>query len=137
MIELSLETIARVVDGRLIGEADLVVTGGVETDSRLLAPGSLFVAKPGEVTDGHNFLQAAKDAGAVAAIVEHIVEHIELPQIVVGNSVTALGRLAKYVVAEVKSKGALRVVGITGSNGKTTTKNMLRGVQQFRSHLLA
>ncbi len=128
MIELSLETIARVVDGRLIGEADLVVTGGVETDSRLLAPGSLFVAKPGEVTDGHNFLQAAKDAGAVAAIVEHIVEHIELPQIVVGNSVTALGRLAKYVVAEVKSKGALRVVGITGSNGKTTTKNMLRTI---------
>jgi UDP-N-acetylmuramoyl-tripeptide--D-alanyl-D-alanine ligase len=128
MISLSLETIAKVVGGQLIGPAESVVSSSVETDSRLLVAGSLFVAKPGEVTDGHNFLQDAKSAGATAAIVEHLVEHVELPQIIVANSVMALGELARYVVAEVKSKGSLRIVGITGSNGKTTTKNMLRTI---------
>ena len=128
MISLSLETVAKVLGGRLIGDAELIVSGSVETDSRLVAAGSIFVAKPGEITDGHNFLQAAKDSGAVAAIVEHLVEHVDLPQIIVPNSVGALGDLAKYVVAEVKSKGALRIVGVTGSNGKTTTKNMLRAI---------
>jgi UDP-N-acetylmuramoyl-tripeptide--D-alanyl-D-alanine ligase len=128
MISLSLETIAKVVGGRLIGEADLIVSSSVETDSRLVGAGSIFVAKPGENTDGHNFLQNAKDSGAVAAIVQHLVAHVDLPQIIVANSVSALGDLAKYVVAEVKSKGALQIVGITGSNGKTTTKNMLRTI---------
>ena len=128
MISLSLETVAKVLGGRLIGDAELIVSGSVETDSRLVAAGSIFVAKPGEITDGHNFLQAAKDSGAVAAIVENLVEHVDLPQIIVPNSVGALGDLAKYVVAEVKSKGALRIVGVTGSNGKTTTKNMLRAI---------
>ena len=114
MISLSLETIAKVVGGQLIGPAESVVSSSVETDSRLLVAGSLFVAKPGEVTDGHNFLQDAKSAGATAAIVDHLVEHVELPQIIVTNSVMALGELARYVVAEVKSKGSLRIVGITG-----------------------
>jgi len=135
MISLSLGQIAQMVSGRLYQPtqkdfdiADVVVTGSVETDSRLVAEGALFVAKPGEVTDGHNFVAAAKQLGAVAAIVEHELSSVDLPQIVVENSVAALGQLAKAVLAQVRAETGLKVIGITGSNGKTTTKNMLRAI---------
>lgn len=127
MIKLSLSEIAEIVSGQVIGE-DVNVFGSVETDSRLVTAGSLFVAKPGEVTDGHNFLAAAKNLGAVGAIVEHHVSGIDLPQVIVRDSVRALGMLAKAVLAKVRATGDLRVIGITGSNGKTSTKNMLRAV---------
>ena len=131
MINLKLSEIAAFVDGKLQGSDELVF-GSVETDSRLVSGGALFVAKPGEVTDGHKFLDSAKNLGAVGAIVEHIVSDVDLPQIVVEDSVAALGKLAKAVLARVKSAGNLKVIGITGSNGKTSTKNMLRAVlEQF------
>ena len=126
MIRLSLREIAEAVDGQLLGD-DLYVEGSVETDSRLVKPGSLFIAKPGEVTDGHNFVAAAKDAGALAAIVQHRVDSA-ISQIVVEDSVVALGKLAAVVVERLHQLGRLRVIGITGSNGKTSTKNMLRAV---------
>jgi UDP-N-acetylmuramoyl-tripeptide--D-alanyl-D-alanine ligase len=130
MIKLKLSEIAAFVDGELNGTDELVF-GSVETDSRLVSSGALFVAKPGEVTDGHNFLESAKNLGAVGAIVEHIVD-VDLPQIVVEDAVAALGKLAKAVLAKVKLAGNLKVIGITGSNGKTSTKNMLRAVlEQF------
>lgn len=130
MIELTLAQVAEAIDGALVGGAHggLVVTGSVETDSRLIGPGSLFFAKPGEVTDGHNFVGSAANLGAVAAVVEHHVSSIDLPQIQVDDTVEALGRLAKFVLAEVRKTSGIKVVGITGSNGKTTTKNMLRAI---------
>lgn len=127
MIRLTLDQIAAAVGGEIRGNSSLVVTSGVETDSRLVAAGSLFIAKPGEVTDGHNFVAAAKTAGAVAAIVEHFVDD-DIPQLKVADSVKALGLLAEFVLHEVRQHGNLRVVGVTGSNGKTTTKNMLRAI---------
>lgn len=129
MIRLSLSEISSIVDGRLLNPNDsaIEVSGSVETDSRLITAGSLFVAKPGEVTDGHLFVGSALAAGAVAALVEHPVEST-IPQIQVGDSVLALGRLAKHVLHVLKRDYALKVIGITGSNGKTTTKNMLREV---------
>lgn len=127
MINLSLEEIAKIVGGQIHGDGSLFVTGSVETDSRLIQAGGLFFAKPGEETDGHLFVGAAGDAGAVAAVVERLVES-SITQIVVSDVVIALGLLASYVVAELKSKGQLTVIGVTGSNGKTTTKNMLRTV---------
>jgi UDP-N-acetylmuramoyl-tripeptide--D-alanyl-D-alanine ligase len=129
MICLTLAELATIVDGRLLNASDALVeiTGSVETDSRLIAPGALFVAKPGEVTDGHLFVGSALAAGAVAALVEHPVE-VQIPQIQVGDAVLALGRLAKHVLNVLKRDHGLKVVGITGSNGKTTTKNMLREV---------
>ena len=81
MISLSLHDIAEAVGGRLIG-GDLQVTGSVETDSRLVQKGSLFVCKPGEETDGHLFAQAALDAGAVALIVERELD-VDAPQVLV------------------------------------------------------
>ncbi|MEN9992718.1 MAG: hypothetical protein RLY83_288 [Actinomycetota bacterium] len=127
MIKLLLSQIADLVGGKLVGE-DVEVYGSVETDSRLVAGGSLFVAKPGEVTDGHNFLDSAKNLGAVGAIVERLVPDIGIPQVVVSDSVSALGLLARAVLAKVRETGKLKVIGITGSNGKTSTKNMLRAV---------
>jgi UDP-N-acetylmuramoyl-tripeptide--D-alanyl-D-alanine ligase len=139
MIQLSLQQIAKAVDGRLLHDdsAETLVWGSVETDSRLINPGSLFVAKPGEVTDGHLFVSAALDAGAVAAIVERELADVAIPQILVSDSVEALGLLAKYVLQSVRLHSGLQVIGITGSNGKTTTKNMLREILSTSGETIA
>lgn len=128
MIALTLSQLARAVGGEVLaarGETlDTVVSGAVDTDSRLIGPGGIFVAKPGEETDGHLFVGAAVAAGAVLAIVEHRVE-ADVTQIVVPDAVAALADLARDVVGRVRAQGTLRIIGITGSNGKTTTKNLL------------
>lgn len=127
MIELTLAEIADAVGAQLFGDPELRVSASVETDSRLVQPGSLFVAKPGEVTDGHLFVDSARKSGAIAALVEHRVE-VEIAQLVVADSVAALGKLAKFVIEKVRANSNLTVIGITGSNGKTTTKNMLGAI---------
>ena len=129
MIPLTIAQLARAVRGQAVladrDSSETVVSGTVDTDSRLIARGDIFVAKPGEETDGHLFVGAAAEAGASVAIVEHPVEGAALTQIVVPSAVDALADLARTVVAQVREGGALRAVGITGSNGKTTTKNLL------------
>ena len=130
MIKLSISEIAKAIDGQVSAgiDADSVfVTGSVETDSRLVSAGSLFFARPGEVTDGHLFIGSALQQGAVAAVVDHYVDD-HIPQIKVADVTAALGKLAKYVLARIREVSNLKVVGITGSNGKTTTKNMLRAI---------
>ncbi len=130
MIDLTLTEIAAAIDGRLIpGSADpgFVVSGVADTDSRLITPGDIFVAKPGEETDGHLFADAAVANGAALLIVERELA-VAVPQVVVEDSVTALGALATEVITRVRALGRLRIVGITGSNGKTTTKNLLAAV---------
>lgn len=130
MIKLSISEIAKAIDGQVSAgiDADSVfITGSVETDSRLVSAGSLFFARPGEVTDGHLFIGSALQQGAVAAVVDHFVDD-HIPQIKVADVTAALGRLAKYVLARIREVSNLKVVGITGSNGKTTTKNMLRAI---------
>ena len=128
MIRLTVSEIAAAIHGSLAGQpTDPEVTGSVETDSRLVSEGSLFFARPGEVTDGHLFVESAVSNGAVAVVVDHAVA-VDVPQIVVEDVTEALGQLAKYVLAQIRSRGGLKVIGITGSNGKTTTKNMLREI---------
>jgi UDP-N-acetylmuramoyl-tripeptide--D-alanyl-D-alanine ligase len=130
MIDLTLIEIAAATNGRLLAgsaHADLVVSGLADTDSRLITPGDIFVAKPGEETDGHLFADAAVANGAALLIVERELP-VAVPQILVEDSVTALGALATEVIRRVRSHGVLRIVGITGSNGKTTTKNLLAAV---------
>lgn len=128
MIALTLAHIARVLGGTLLlggtDASDTVVSGPVETDSREIVPGGIFVAKPGETTDGHLFVDAAVRSGAVLAVVEREVD-AAVSQIVVPDAIAALADLAREVVATVRSTGGLRIVGVTGSNGKTTTKNLL------------
>lgn len=135
MIQLRLSEIAKAVNGELLG-TDEIVNGSVETDSRLIKPGSIFIAKPGEMTDGHNFVEAAISSGAVGVIVERKLD-VLATQIIVANSVEALGRLAQFVIARLHEAGRLKVIGITGSNGKTSTKNMLRTVLQNFGNTIA
>ena len=139
MIQLNLGEIATAVGGKLLdlNHGETTVTSSVETDSRLVQLGGLFVAKPGEQTDGHLFVGAAKQAGAVAAIVEHEIADVQLPQIIVANAVEALGLLAKHVLQVVRQRSDLQVIGITGSNGKTTTKNMLREILSTAGETIA
>lgn len=128
MIALSLAEIAAITGGDLrLADADTaetVVNGVVDTDSRKMAVGGIFVAKPGAETDGHRFVGAAVDGGAALALVEHTVD-VRVSQIVVADAVAALADLARAVVARVREAGPLKIIGITGSNGKTTTKNFL------------
>ncbi|MCW4459401.1 UDP-N-acetylmuramoyl-tripeptide--D-alanyl-D-alanine ligase [Microbacterium sp. MPKO10] len=132
MITLTFGEVATAVSGRFdpagTDATDLTtISGNVETDSREIVDGGIFVAKPGDVTDGHRFVDAAVHNGAALAIVEHNVD-VEVPQIVVHDAVEALAALAAEVVGRVKAMGNLTVVGITGSNGKTTTKNLLGAI---------
>jgi UDP-N-acetylmuramoyl-tripeptide--D-alanyl-D-alanine ligase len=129
MIALSAAEIAVITEGTPSGAPadDLVLSGSVETDSRLVSPGSVFFALRGEVTDGHLFVDAAVAAGAALIVAEHPVE-TDVPVVVVADGVVALSRLAAAVVERVRRHGRLKVVGITGSNGKTSTKNMLRAI---------
>ncbi|MFF2389958.1 UDP-N-acetylmuramoyl-tripeptide--D-alanyl-D-alanine ligase [Agromyces sp. NPDC058104] len=132
MIALTLSEIASAAGGtlRLDGAsatAETVVSGAVTTDSREIDAGDVFVAKRGEFDDGHRFAPSAVERGAAVLIVEHALE-LPVPQIVVADSIDALGALATEVVRRVRSLGRLRIVGVTGSNGKTTTKNLLRAV---------
>ena len=130
MIELSIADVASAIGGRLVGPADAtstVVTGTVHTDSRAVRPGDLFFALPGETTDGHLFAPAAVENGAVLIVVERELD-TTVAQLVVADGVVALSDLAREVVARVRAAGDLTVVAVTGSNGKTTTKNMLRAI---------
>ena len=132
MIALTLAEIASAVGGtlRLDGTThapDTIIDGTVTTDSREVGPGDVFFAKRGEFDDGHRFAPAAAAQGAALLVVEHALD-LEVPQIVVADTVDALGALATEVVARVRALGRLRIVGVTGSNGKTTTKNLLRAV---------
>lgn len=140
MIRMTLAEVAAAVAGRLqatdADTPDTTVNGTVDTDSRLIGPGDIFVAKPGETTDGHRFVAAAAQAGAALAIVEHPVD-APISQIVVADAVQALADLARTVVAQVRAGGDLRVVGITGSNGKTTTKNLLARILQDEGETVA
>ena len=127
MITASAKKLADILGADLLGDKEVNVTGSAETDSRLVSEGSIFFAKPGEKADGHDFVADAKSRGAVVAVVEHRVD-VDITQLVVANTVDALGVLAAWLIGELKANGKLKVVGITGSNGKTTTKNMLRAI---------
>ena len=128
MIALTLAEIAAAVDGVLAsGDPATVVDGAVETDSRLVAPGGIFFALRGETTDGRLFAASAVESGAVLVVTEERLD-LDVAQVVVADALDALAALARVVVARVRALGTLRVVGITGSNGKTTTKNMLRSI---------
>nr|WP_314844966.1 UDP-N-acetylmuramoyl-tripeptide--D-alanyl-D-alanine ligase [Schaalia odontolytica] len=122
-MQASAQWIAVAVSGRLVGN-DVPVTGPVVTDSREAQAGSLYVARRGESTDGHAFVSGAATRGAVAVIVEHEVDEA-VTQIVVEDSTEALGSLARAHVERLRSVGDLDVIAMTGSVGKTTTKDLL------------
>ncbi len=117
MIRLNLSTIAKTIGAELIGND--VEISEVFTDSRQTAQNSLFVALVGDNFDAHDFIDSAKEQGAIALLVSKRVES-ELPLLVVDNTEKALADLAKFVRQSVNPK----VIGITGSAGKTSVKEM-------------
>lgn len=140
MIELSLADLAGILDGQLhlagTDTPDTRVRGVVDTDSRVMSPGGIFIAKPGEATDGHLFVGDAVKQGATVAIVERLVDE-DVTQIQVANVLNALAGLAKVVVHRVRDHGKMRLVGITGSNGKTTTKNLVQRILSGEGETIA
>ena len=122
-MQASAQWIADAVSGRLVGP-DACVTGPVVTDSREASAGSLYVARRGENADGHAFVHGAIERGAVAVIAERELEEA-VAQIIVEDSTRALGDLARAHVDGLRSRGTLDVIAMTGSVGKTTTKDLL------------
>jgi UDP-N-acetylmuramoyl-tripeptide--D-alanyl-D-alanine ligase len=123
MIPLTLAQVAEITGGQLRGEPGVVVTGDVVIDSRRAGPGGLFAAVAGERADGHDFAHAAVAAGAVAVLATRpvAVPSVLAPSILVGDVPAALAALARFVV---DSLPAVAIAGITGSSGKTTTKDL-------------
>ena len=155
MIDLTLAQIAEIVGGALAdvsaeAAAELRVTGTVEFDSREVGPGGLFLALPGARSDGHDHAGSAVAAGAVAVLAARPVgvPAIVVPPVGPGDSragdsrtgvlehdadgsgaavLAALAKLAKAVAAELVA-GGLTIIGITGSSGKTSTKDLVAAV---------
>ena len=120
MKEVTLQQLAQWCGGRILPEGVEAVITGVRHDSREVCPGDLFVALTGENADGHCFLARAREAGAAAALVSHPVDD-PLPQILVEDTLLAFGAIAK----QYRREENIPVVAITGSVGKTTTKEMI------------
>ncbi len=127
MIAMTLDEVAAAVGGRVHAsyaegavEAGAVrVTGPPFLDSRAVEAGGLFVAVPGEHVDGHDYAAAAVQAGAAGALA---TRPVDVPAVLVDDTVAALGRLATHVLGRLPQ---LRVAGLTGSQGKTGTKDLL------------
>ncbi|MCA1820905.1 MAG: Mur ligase domain-containing protein, partial [Pseudonocardia sp.] len=147
MIELTMAEVADAVGGVLHGcSGTEMITGGVEFDSRRVQPGGLFVALPGERVDGHQFATAAMAAGAAGVLAGRVVDAAAVlaPRVAAHRAglgtgayalaadtdgagaavLAALAALARSVVHTLSQSG-LRVVALTGSSGKTSTKDMV------------
>ncbi|WP_320067068.1 UDP-N-acetylmuramoyl-tripeptide--D-alanyl-D-alanine ligase [Micromonospora sp. RTGN7] len=121
MIPLTLAEVAEAVGGRLlVADPDARVTGPVEFDSRKVSAGTLFVAFPGEKVDGHDYAATAVSAGAVAVLGTRELPGV--PMVLVADALDALGALARAVVDRLPE---LTVIGLTGSSGKTSTKDLI------------
>lgn len=136
MIQMTLQRAATLLSTQPTSHHDTLFIG-ISIDTRSLSAGNLFVAVTGHHLDGHDFVQDAYEKGAVAAVVS---KHIDcpIPQIVVPDTTLALGTLA----AAWRSTFTLPIVGMTGSNGKTTVKNMMKAIvtthcQDHLDHVLA
>ena len=131
---MSVHDVARVLDAHDTLLPNTLRFDGVATDSRVLGPGQLFVALRGERFDGHDFLAAAASAGAAAALVDArwYADNPAppLPVVVVDDSRLALGTLA----GAWRARFALPLIGVTGSNGKTTVKEMCSAILRAQAH---
>ena len=125
-MKLSISEIAKATGGRILGDAPLSTITAVSTDTREIKPGALFVPIAGNNVDGHDFIQAAAKKGAICAFTEKccLAEDVNIPLIYVSSTRRALMDLAGYY----RRKHDVLVVAITGSAGKTTTKDMIANI---------
>ncbi len=124
MNELDVRFVAEATGGRLIRNGVDVKIQGICTNSRVLQPGELFIPLRGPNFDGHDFLAQAAQLGAAACLSEEAVGGLPLPVVLVPDTLKALGDLA----AALRNRFNGPVVGITGTTGKTTTKEMLASI---------
>lgn len=126
MKNMSLEQIAKACNGTYVGseEAKSTVIRGIVLDNRKIEEGYLFVAIRGERVDGHTFVEGAYEKGAICCLVEEAPEHVNGPYILVKSCPQAIKDIAEYY----RQTLDLKVVGITGSVGKTSTKEMIASV---------
>ncbi|MFC7442325.1 UDP-N-acetylmuramoyl-tripeptide--D-alanyl-D-alanine ligase [Laceyella putida] len=129
--------VSQVTQGQLVGspETRFLLVRGVSTDTRTLAPNQLYVPLVGERFDGHQFLNQAADKGAAAALWSSrhpLPDEPPMPLIVVDDTLQALQKIA----SRYRDEAQVRVVAVTGSNGKTTTKDLIAAVlaETFRVH---
>ncbi len=134
MKNFTLEEIAVACDGEFVGDSNLKNTAitSVERDSRMIKDGSLFLAIKGERVDGHNYVLQCFDKGAVCAIVEKPIEGATKPYILVDSTLVAVKKIAKAY----RKKFDIPIIGVSGSVGKTSTKEMLYAVvsQKYKTH---
>ena len=119
---LDVATLAQWVEAAPVNDS-AQVGPDVVIDTRKVTPGALFIALPGTRVDGHDFTQAAQDTGAAAVLVTRRTD-AQLPHLVVDDGQAGLSRLARHVVATERERG-MRTIALTGSSGKTSTKDML------------
>jgi UDP-N-acetylmuramoyl-tripeptide--D-alanyl-D-alanine ligase len=127
MIALTLEEIARIVGGKTFGDSSKVISAAPVFDSRDAGKGSLFLALVGETSDGHNFTQDAQSRGATGCMT---TREVQGNGVVVSDVLIAVRSLASYVRKQLPD---LIVIGITGSSGKTTTKDLLASILSSRA----
>ena len=118
------EEIARIVHGSLLPATSDGVVSGVSTDSRTLRPGDLFVPLQGPHYDGHDYLRQAVEHGAAACLSEEVVGGLSVPVIQVNDALQSLGEIAGHI----RENFASPVFAITGTTGKTSTKEMLASI---------
>lgn len=128
--QFSLEELAAELKAELVGKS--IMFSQLSTDTRTLQPGAVYLALKGENFDGHQFADAAQQAGAAALIVEHRMES-ELPQLLVADSHSALGSIARMN----RQRSCATVIALTGSQGKTTVKEMAASILSEKDNTLA
>lgn len=122
-----LERVARITAGEFSGKKSNCPLSGISTDSRNIAPGALFIPLRGERFDGHDYLSQAVKNGAAACLSEEVIEGLSVPVVRVTSTLRALGDLA--AAYRLKLQGPL--IAITGSAGKTTSKEMLATILEL------
>jgi len=128
---MRLSEAAATLDGSFSGTD--IQFSGCSTDSRTILEGNLFIALHGANFDGHTFISAARAKGASAAMVEKVEDENIIPLIVIGDSAHAMGRLAKFW----RDEFDIPLMAITGSNGKTTVKEMVNSILGLNATVLS
>lgn len=140
MKKIAVSEILKATEGKLIFGDESLVVSGVEMDSRIIKDGDLFIALPGERVDGNDFAEISFEAGAVCAIMTDKEKALALAEkygsskavILTDNSEKALHKLAKWYIEGFD----IKKIAVTGSNGKTTTKDMIHAVcsVKYKTH---
>ncbi|MFE5319872.1 UDP-N-acetylmuramoyl-L-alanyl-D-glutamate--2,6-diaminopimelate ligase [Paenibacillus sp. NPDC056579] len=129
------ELASQLAVSRILGDAETEFTG-IQTDSRKVRPGDLFLCIPGLVTDGHQFAAKAVELGAAALVVEHDVD-VNVPKLLVKDSRYAMAVIANYFYGYPSRE--MKLIGVTGTNGKTTSTYLIDAIlsdQGFRTGLM-